>query len=495
MKNTSLDSLICPGHDREIYCNRTLNLRTIHAIGYDMDYTLIHYNTDAWEERAYEYVKAKLADLGWPVAGLSYQSDLIIRGLVLDIERGNIIMANRFGYVKQASHGTKTMPFDKQRRVYARTVVEFDNPRFIFLNTLFSLSEACMFAQMVDKLDADEIKGTIGYEELYRTVHRALDESHAEGILKEEILDDPEAYISRDSDTVQALLDQKLAGKKLLLITNSDWIYTRRVMEAAFDPELPDGMKWRDLFDLVIVSARKPSFFDGSNAAFEVVRDVKGLLSPVDMSGLKAGHLYVGGNARMVEDLWGISGEEILYVGDHIYADVLASKSMLRWRTALVLRELEGEVEALNKFKAGQAELSGMMQEKETLEIRFHRLRMLVRRGEAISGKGNDPETEKLVSELDKLRIKLNKLDKRITPLARSYGHLSNKNWGLVLRAGNDKSLLARQVENFADIYMSRVSNFLFATPYAYLRSKRSTLPHDREDPALSETDDSIETG
>lgn len=29
---------------RGIFCTRTLNLRSISVIGYDMDYTLIHYN-------------------------------------------------------------------------------------------------------------------------------------------------------------------------------------------------------------------------------------------------------------------------------------------------------------------------------------------------------------------------------------------------------------------------------------------------------------------
>ena len=46
---------------RGIFCNRTLNLRTIRAIGYDMDYTLVHYVTEAWERRAYEHLSARLA--------------------------------------------------------------------------------------------------------------------------------------------------------------------------------------------------------------------------------------------------------------------------------------------------------------------------------------------------------------------------------------------------------------------------------------------------
>jgi hypothetical protein len=37
----------------------------------------------------------------------------------------------------------------------------------------------------------------------------------------------------------------------LLLITNSDYEYTARMMAFAYDRFLPDGMTWRDLFDMV----------------------------------------------------------------------------------------------------------------------------------------------------------------------------------------------------------------------------------------------------
>jgi hypothetical protein len=63
--------------------------------------------------------------------------------------------------------------------------------------------------------------------------------------------------------------------------------------------------------------------------------------------------------------------------------------------------------------------------------------------------------------------------------MAQRSGELTNRRWGLLLRAGNDKSHLARQVERYADIYTSRVSNLLAATPFVYLRSPRGSLPHD----------------
>ncbi len=97
---------------REIFCNRTLNLRAIKAIGYDMDYTLIHYNVDAWERQAYAHLKQKLREAGWPVADLEFQPGFAIRGLVIDTELGNLVKPDRFGYVRQACHGTHRIGFD-----------------------------------------------------------------------------------------------------------------------------------------------------------------------------------------------------------------------------------------------------------------------------------------------------------------------------------------------------------------------------------------------
>ena len=87
--------------------------------------------------------------------------------------------------------------------------------------------------------------------------------------------------------------------------------------------------------------------------------------------------------------------------------------------------------------------------------------------------------SKQLDSAATEYREKLQKLDQRIAPLAKSSAELSHSIWGPLLRAGNDKSLLTRQLERSADIYTSRVSNLLYQTPYAYLRSRRSPLPHD----------------
>jgi hypothetical protein len=63
--------------------------------------------------------------------------------------------------------------------------------------------------------------------------------------------------------------------------------------------------------------------------------------------------------------------------------------------------------------------------------------------------------------------------------LAKEAAELGSTRWGALLRSGNDKSHLALQIEKSADIYTSRVSNFLYATPFSYLRSRRGSMPHD----------------
>lgn len=470
-----------PPVGRGIYCNRTLNLRSIKAIGYDMDYTLVDYHAEVFERRVYDYARDRLLEIGWPVEGLAFDPEMVARGLVIDPELGNIVKSNRFGFVKKAMHGTRPLDFSAQREVYARSIVDLAEDRWVFLNTLFSLSEGCLYAQLVDLLDEGRLPAVMGYRELYAKVRATVDAQHLEGHLKAEIAADPGRYVVTDPEAVLALQDQRHAGKRLLLITNSEWSFTRAMMAFTFDPFLPGGQTWRDLFDIIIVGARKPDFFTERNPFFEVVTE-DGLLRPA-LGPLKPGVPYLGGSAVQVERDLGISGDEILYVGDHMYGDVHVTKSVLRWRTALVLRELEGEIAALESFGALERDLARRMVEKERLEAKLSQTRLDLQRLKGGYGPQPAEDAKELDRRIGRLRGRLVALDTEIAPIARGATELSNPRWGLLTRAGNDKSHLARQVERHADVYTSRVSNFLFATPFVYLRSLRGTLPHDPGSP------------
>ena len=91
---------------RGVFCARSLDLNTIRCIGYDMDYTLIDYRMEVWEARAYHYCKEHLRSKGFPVSGLQLDAELVGRGIIIDKEKGNLVKADRFGYVTRAYHGT-----------------------------------------------------------------------------------------------------------------------------------------------------------------------------------------------------------------------------------------------------------------------------------------------------------------------------------------------------------------------------------------------------
>jgi 5'-nucleotidase len=293
--------------------------------------------------------------------------------------------------------------------------------------------------------------------------------------LKAGIIADPDRFVDPDPDVARTLLDQRAAGKQVLLITNSDWSYTRPMMSWCFDRHVPSG-DWRDLFDMVVVAAAKPRFFEADEPAFRVVDEDQGLLVP-HRGAFEAGHVYHGGSARMVETSLGLTGDDILYVGDHLFGDVHVSKATLRWRTALILRELEAELADSERFAPEEARLRGLMTDKAAIEdqlaaIRLERARLRV---------DGDPggRTRQLQRDIDRLVGRLRALDEQISPMARASGEIGNRAWGPLMRAGNDKSLFARQVERYADVYTSRVSNLGRRTPFAYLRAARTSLPHD----------------
>ncbi len=112
--------------------------------------------------------------------------------------------------------------------------------------------------QLVDLLDGGALPGRLGYEDLFRHIRRAADEAHMEGRLKAEIISNPDQFVEPDEEIPLTLLDQKKAGKKILLISNSEWSYAGPMLAYAFDRFMPKSSTWRDLFDIVIVGRENP---------------------------------------------------------------------------------------------------------------------------------------------------------------------------------------------------------------------------------------------
>lgn len=68
---------------------------------------------------------------------------------------------------------------------------------------------------------------------------------------------------------------------------------------------------------------------------------------------MKAAPLILG-SSDMICDLLGVKGKEILYIGDHIFGDILKSKKRQGWRTFLVVPEMAKELQVWTE-KSGEA--------------------------------------------------------------------------------------------------------------------------------------------
>uniref|UniRef100_A0A2I3GIW3 5'-nucleotidase domain containing 4 n=1 Tax=Nomascus leucogenys TaxID=61853 RepID=A0A2I3GIW3_NOMLE len=67
--------------------------------------------------------------------------------------------------------------------------------------------------------------------------------------------------------------------------------------------------------------------------------------------------VYSGGLSDMVCELLGVQGKDILYIGDHIFGDILKSKKQQGWRTCLVVPELSWELDIWAQEKERLEEL------------------------------------------------------------------------------------------------------------------------------------------
>ena len=141
---------------------------------------------------------------------------------------------------------------------------------------------------------------------------------------------------------------------------------------------------------------------------------------------------------------------------------------------------------AQESFAGAERHIAEKMDDKERLEAQFSQARLSLQRLRGQYGPQPAESLAELENRLQDLRVRLQPLDGEIAPLAKAATELTNSRWGLLTRAGNDKSHLARQVERYADVYTSRVSNFLHASPFVYLRSPRGSLPHDPGSPGGS---------
>lgn len=455
---------------QKVFINRTLNMRKIKYIGLDMDHTLVRYHSHAFEELAHETMKKRLVNVkGYPesVLNLKFDFNLAIRGLVIDKKKGNLLKVSRHGAIRASSHGTKPIDFSYQQKLYKSIYIDLsDTTHYVSIDTAFSISVATLFAQLIDIKDTTGREVMPDYETISYDVIQALDTAHRDGSLKGEVAKNLDKYIIRDPEVVAGLERYRLHDKKIFILTNSDYEYTKLLLDYAINPYLKKYASWGELFEFVITLAQKPRFFY-DNLRFLKVNPADGSMTNFDEV-LKKGIYQSGGADKFAKDL-GIEGDDILYVGDHIYGDILRLKKDCNWRTALVVEELGAEVDAYKTVQPFSIEIRTLMDRKEPLE---KNLVDIVSSKVETNKDGNESKAQELQSQITEL-------DKQISQLIKKQQARFNSHWGEIMRSGNEESYFANQVDRFACIYMAKLSDLLEMSPRTYFRALRRPLSHE----------------
>ncbi|CAH1154583.1 unnamed protein product [Phaedon cochleariae] len=338
------------------------------CIGFDLDNTLARYKVGNMIEMEYKIISNYLVkQKGYSEQFLlkPFDHNFIIKGLILDDERGNLLRISPDGSILQATHGTKWLNNDEILNYYPDRhwkvtdlfiqdpLQTWNGPNSEKMRTLldyFDIAISLAFARAVDALESST---TNNYEkpkpmyhiwpDLLDSLVYMFDRDHFSKNIGEyfpEMKRHPEHYYYKCSGTLLKWLQSlKDNGKRLFLITGA------HVDFASHTAVNTIGANWRDYFDIVICYSKKPGFFN-MNRSFHDVVGVKET-SPVSSEELKLGGIYTQGNwtdlTKFMKKHSNIENPSFVYIGDNLIQDIYTPHVHCNCDTVAVCEELEAE--------------------------------------------------------------------------------------------------------------------------------------------------------
>jgi 5'-nucleotidase len=476
---------------QRVFVNRNLRLDQINWVGFDMDYTLAIYRQEEMDRLSIEATVKKMVERGRPesLLSLSFEPGFSIRGLHVDKKLGNILKMDRYRYVKRAYHGMKRLSRDERRALYASRPIRPGTKRFHWVDTLYALPEVTLYAAAVEHLEPLAIaEGTpLDYGALFDQVRECIDLAHQDGSIVDVIANDPERYLVRDPLLGPALHKLRSAGKRLFLLTNSRAGYTKKILSYLLDGALPAYARWQSYFDVIVCAAKKPRFF--TDPSLPILPGEPDLAVPTER--LEDGRIYEGGCLTELEKFLAaetggtIGGDEILYVGDHIYGDVLRAKKESAWRTMMVVQEMAPELHVYESMATELARMDELHDLGEGLldELRRHQAQLktvdkaIDEAGRTTPSLGSLRVTHR--KAIERIKARLQTLESEREGLEARIDGAFHPYWGSLFSTGEEITSFGDQVEQYACLYSERVSNLLQYSAAHYFRGPRDSMPHE----------------
>ncbi|XP_062407103.1 5'-nucleotidase domain-containing protein 1 [Sardina pilchardus] len=330
------------------------------VIGFDLDHTLCRYHLKETSRLIYEsFARYLVEHKGYDQDLLTLSPatwDFCFKGLVLDLEDGNLVKLAADGTVLRATHGTHDLSTEDLLKHYGpkREWKHFNSlntsytrsAKYYFYDNYFDLPGALLCARVVDMLHK---RGNEVTSDFWKDMIAAIDHNYNTSAFREDagtyfpcVKQNPGRFLQPCSDSVKAWLRRlKEAGKVLLLITSSHSDYSRLVCEHIL------GKDFEELFDVIITNALKPGFFSlvphqrPFRTLVNDMEDSEGLPS-LDKPGW-----YSQGNwphlHELVKTMTGKQDPKVVYFGDSMRSDMFPASSYGKWETVMIVEEMEGE--------------------------------------------------------------------------------------------------------------------------------------------------------
>jgi hypothetical protein len=153
-----------------------------------------------------------------------------------------------------------------------------------------------------------------------------------------------------------------------------------------------------------------------------------------------------------------------------------------------VVQELEREIAYIEENHEQAQRLAQLESMRARLDdlINHHKLilnaldRKMERGGNGMQPADMEARRAQEKAHLEKLRKALKATLHEAAAVEETFERGANAYWGLVFKEGHENSRFGEQVEDYACLYTSRVSNFLYYSPMQFFRSPRDTMPHER---------------
>uniref|UniRef100_A0A8C8ICG7 5'-nucleotidase domain containing 2 n=1 Tax=Oncorhynchus tshawytscha TaxID=74940 RepID=A0A8C8ICG7_ONCTS len=433
-----------------IYANNEVSLAEVDIYGFDYDYTLALYS-DALNTMIYNTARDFLIEhFKYPegIRKYDYIPNFAARGLHYDIQKGLLMKIDAFHYIQLGTvyRGLNPVPDEEVLRLYGGThhvplqqvsgfygKVSHCGPKVKQFMDIFSIPEMTLLAVANDFFISNDIE--YDPEHLYKDVSEAIGMVHIKG------------YILVMAEVERYQIYQAHSSHVLLWSSHSDISDCRdkgmRYMV---------GKDWRDFFDVVIVQADKPHFFNDCVKPFRRL-DGNGDLQWDKINSLDKGQIYKQGNLYDFLRLTGWRGSSVLYFGDHLYSDL--ADLMLRhgWRTGAIVPELDLETKVVNTEQYAQSltwlqALTGLLE-----RMQMHR----------------DSQSREVLQDWLKEREELRLRTK----------NLFNPQFGSIFRTCHNPTYFSRRLCRFSDVYMASISCLLnYDLSYTFY-PRRTPLQHE----------------